>query len=370
MSKIIDIFTELTRKTYPWGTEKELIGLMPDCLRSDFMGNLYTEIGSGNRVMFASHLDTASKEKTLVNQIKDGNFIKTDGRSILGGDDKAGVSLMIWMIMNKVPGHYFFFVGEEVGCKGSKYLSNQHKIKKLSNIDKVISFDRRGTGSVVTHQSRLRTCSDNFARHLSRELNKFGLGFSPDTGGFNTDSAQFSTIYPECTNISVGYNLEHTFSEYQDILHLKKLSKAVLNIDFNNLVSSRDPSKYDWLNYYNYSPNDYTSPVVSPITQQKKLTTIPFYDNIYSFSSKAVVDTLSQEVEEISIAPDRLEFEKKQINCLLELLGMSSREYEWDGISLGVEDVQKSQVQIMSRRKLAEFIPELDFWKEYSNIYD
>ena len=44
----------------------------------------------------------------------------------------------------------------------------------------MISFDRRGTGSVITHQTATRTCSDGFASTLANELNKLGLSYKKD----------------------------------------------------------------------------------------------------------------------------------------------------------------------------------------------
>ena len=146
---IKDTFLKLTSRTYPHGTESELFHLLNKDLKTDKFGNLFIKIGESD-VMFTSHLDTATKALSDVKHVFEGDIIKTDGTSILGADDKAGVTVMLYMIENNIPGLYYFFLGEEVGCIGSKKLAGSHKKKKIKGINKVISFDRRGTNSVIT----------------------------------------------------------------------------------------------------------------------------------------------------------------------------------------------------------------------------
>ena len=93
--------------------------------------------------MFTAHLDTATYALTDITHVFEGDIIKTDGKSILGADDKAGVTVMLNMIENNIPVLYYFFLGEEVGCIGSRKVAEAQKIKKIEGINKVISFDRR-----------------------------------------------------------------------------------------------------------------------------------------------------------------------------------------------------------------------------------
>jgi len=253
---IKETFLQLTSKTYPHGTEEQLFPILyniVDNLQKDEFGNLFIKIGDSD-VMFTSHLDTATSANTPVNHVFDGKIIKTDGKSILGADDKAGVTIMLYMIKNQIPGLYYFFLGEEVGCIGSKKVANVQKENKIEGINKVISFDRRGTNSVITFQSGKRCCSDNFGKSLSAQLNQAESSFiyQNDPTGILTDSVQFISIYPECTNISVGYQSEHTFSETQNIEHLEKLAEACLKVDWKSLPVERDPSKVEYKSYYGY----------------------------------------------------------------------------------------------------------------------
>jgi len=69
-----------------------------------------------------------------------------------------------------------------------------------------------------------------------------------------TDTAEFTDIIPECTNISVGYYSEHTQNENLDIHHYTALAERVVQIDWDTLPTDRDPSVQemnDWDSHYN-----------------------------------------------------------------------------------------------------------------------
>lgn len=236
-------FLNLTSRTYPHGTEHLLEEFLPDDIKQDRFGNYFYQIGDDSRVIFTSHLDTVSGEyKDIIHTFdKHKKIVGTDGTTTLGADDKAGVTIMLYMIENKIPGLYYFFIGEEVGCIGSNKVSSQTQIFNKHNYDKVISFDRRGNTSVITHQSKLRSCSDEFAENLCNELNSYGLGMETDETGVCTDSLEFINDIPECTNISVGYLDEHTFDETQDLEFLVRISKACVKVDWEKLPVKRDP---------------------------------------------------------------------------------------------------------------------------------
>jgi putative aminopeptidase FrvX len=234
-------FLELTSATYPYGYENELETKLPENYQQDGLGNYYVIIGDRPNTMFTCHLDTASGKKQTVNHVIDEQYIKTDGNSILGADDKAGMVVILNMIENQIPGLYYFFVGEERGCVGSTKLAQNWKKFEFSNyINKCISFDRRGTGSVITEQIYGPCCSQMFANEVSKKLNSVDetFNYQPDPTGIYTDSAQFTGIITECTNISVGYYSEHSSLERQDILHLEKLCKAVCQIDWESIPVS------------------------------------------------------------------------------------------------------------------------------------
>jgi hypothetical protein len=271
---VFETFLRLTSKTVPYGSEDILVEsmreLFPKGMQKDEWGNYFYKVGE-SRSIFAAHLDTVSKEYVTVTHLFDGNLIKTDGRTTLGADDKAGITVLLWMIQNNVPGLYYFFIGEEVGCIGSGKAAKSMDFSHINpvpksgfykgNYDRIISFDRRDVGSVITFQSSSRCCSDDFADALCRELNQtHKMSYKKDTGGVYTDSAEFTHLVPECTNVSVGYYKEHTTNESQDIIHLTNLAEACVKVDWEKLPTKRDPKTHEWKDYSypTSSRKDYT----------------------------------------------------------------------------------------------------------------
>lgn len=235
---IKEIFLQLTEYTTPQGSEELLEQYLPKDYKNDYIGNYYVQIGNSPSVMFTSHLDNKCEEVIEVVHSFSKNIIRTDGGTILGADDKAGVSLMLDMIDNNVSGLYYFFIGEENGRVGSKNLSEYLKLNNdylFLDINKVISFDRQGYEDIIIEQLGKKSCSIEFASKLSKELNKNGLYYEPTKDGSFSDSYSFVDLYPECTNISVGYFNEHLETEYQDIDFLEKLSNICVDIDWNDL---------------------------------------------------------------------------------------------------------------------------------------
>lgn len=237
-------FISLVTKTYPHGHEEEVMQFMPK-LDKDSVGNYYKIIGENPTVMFTSHLDTADRKQGITKLLskKDENgdeIIYTDGSTILGADDKAGVTVMLYMMAHNVPGLYYFFMGEERGGIGSGLLSSVYEeTTYLKNIKSCVSFDRRDVKSVITSQLGRTCCSDTFGTALCKQYNQYGLNLSLDPTGIYTDSASFIDQIPECTNISVGYYNEHTGKERQNINYLERLAKASVQVDWNSLPITR-----------------------------------------------------------------------------------------------------------------------------------
>ncbi len=364
-------FLKLTSRTYPHGTEKDIFPLLNKNLKKDEFGNLFIKIGESD-VMFTSHLDTATSANTKVKHVIDGHIIKTDGTSILGADDKAGVTIMLFMIMHNIAGLYYFFLGEEVGCIGSKKVAAAHEISKIDGIKKVISFDRRGTDSVITHQSGRRCCSDNFGNALADSLNKSESTFSykNDPTGILTDSLQFVGLYPECTNISVGYQNEHTFSEKQDIDHLTKLANACIKIDWNSLPVERDPSttEYDgygtyggYSKYYDYD-YDYDYGYSFKKEKAEKTENFWFHDEKYNYVSKLEIGAKNQ-IKSVDLCQKRVEEEKSLIEIFLKSIDLSYKKMSWDGFKLKVSYNEKGHETECDRNELLEYIEEMDYAK-------
>lgn len=251
LNEIKDLFIELTTVTMPHGTERELFKPFADRfnLESDSFGNYFIKIGD-SRSIFTCHIDTVGSKSNSVVQyimtrVNDGRIgIQTDGATILGADDKAGVCVLLNMVQNNIPGLYYFFLGEECGAHGSRAALTIMG-DELKNYDRVVSFDRRGYKSIITEQAGGTCCSNEFALALAKELNSKcdEFVYAPDPTGLFTDSAVFMKDVPECTNISVGYFNEHTTKELQDLNFLYDLAEATLTVEWEKLPVVRDHLK-------------------------------------------------------------------------------------------------------------------------------
>lgn len=223
--------------------------ILPLGVKWDDYANYYKLIGPTKpRIMWSAHTDTVHNMPGIQEVSAWGN--KGENKSTLrlasvekvsnclGADDGAGVWMLTELIKAKVPGLYIFHRNEERGGKGARFILQNHR-DVIEGIQAAIAFDRRGKRDIITHQCGFRTCSEVFARSLASGL---AMNHAPDDGGTFTDTEVYSKLIPECTNIAAGYEHAHTSREELDLDYLIQLRDAVLKLDLNKLIISRDPS--------------------------------------------------------------------------------------------------------------------------------
>jgi len=141
--RVVELFTKLCRINSPSGEENEmaqfvtgfLMGLGLPVVKDD-AGNLIATLPASEgyegspRIFFCAHLDTVEPNPNLNIKIE-GGVIRTDGTSILGADDKAGVCAIleaIRIVVEKNIPHkqiqLLFTVGEEAGMVGARNLNH------------------------------------------------------------------------------------------------------------------------------------------------------------------------------------------------------------------------------------------------------
>ena len=166
--------------------------------------------------------------------------------SVLGADDKLGCYIMCRLIMNGTDGLYVFHIGEECGGIGSNYISTQTP-ELVEGMNYCIAFDRYEYGHIITHQAGGRCCSDDFVAGLAGKLNPLlppKEQMSGNSGGSFTDSANYTKLIPECTNVSVSYKSQHTRRENFDLVWFRDiLVPALLKITWHDLPVVRDPNE-------------------------------------------------------------------------------------------------------------------------------
>ena len=230
----------------------------------DALGVKYTIDGYGNmsvnllptnettsRVMFTAHTDTVHRNADTTRHTQQIAYLDDkheivglpiDSESTcLGADDGTGCWVLLRLIEAKIPALYVFFRAEEIGGLGSEYYRNDKaNADLLESLTHCISFDRKGYNDIITEQWGGQCASEAWATNFAKQLNTIDstISLSPNVGTF-TDSANFTDIIAECTNISVGYAMQHTDQETQDMAFADRLVQALLQVDWLNQPSHR-----------------------------------------------------------------------------------------------------------------------------------
>lgn len=243
-------------------------------------------------VMFASHTDSVHKQESpdgtqkLEFIDKECTFVGVASvqpqgftPNCLGADCATGNYIMLRLLQANAKGLYCFFRQEEVGGIGSKFFRNDPQNEKYwDKLTHCISFDRKGYTSIITEQWGGQCASDAFADDLaeaiaiadvSQRLDRF---VADPTGSF-TDSANFTDVISECTNLSVGYFNQHTASETQDLQFAEGLCDVLCRIDWTELNSYRDPKETTVCSRATAKASGYT-----------------WYDHSYPFGSQSDYD--------------------------------------------------------------------------------
>lgn len=148
---MIKLFKKLVAISSPSGFE----GAMTKYLKNYFdnlvwetwvddYGNLYAlkQVGKNlPTVVFCAHQDTVQSPKDQIKILFDGETFKSNGKTILGADNKSGLAILMTAaksINHKTKNNilYFFPVHEEAGVMGSSFFKfAKGKIKYIFNVD-------------------------------------------------------------------------------------------------------------------------------------------------------------------------------------------------------------------------------------------
>ena len=288
-----------TRRVANSRTEKRFIATYIDSLpgmQIDGFGNRYITVGGSAAppILWTSHTDSVHSYAGNQSIIIDNNHVRLAPIEIasncLGADDATGVWLMRHMIKRQIPGHYIFHRLEESGGLGSSHIA-KHERHLLDGIQIAIALDRKGYSSVITRQEHI--CASNaFALSIASQLPG---SYEPDDTGLFTDTANYTDIIPECSNLSVGYSGAHSRAESQDIGFAVDLLDSLCSLDVSRLVIERDPNTKDsWSDYYSDDDNWFYD---SPLDGRKSTAGAYDYESLLSLCLSrpdAVADYLEQ----------------------------------------------------------------------------
>lgn len=228
------------------------IDIIPN-IQVDEHGNRYVRIGTAP-VLWSSHTDTVHRNEKAGKYQRiafENGIISLNNKAstCLGADCTAGIWIMKEMIRAGVEGLYIFHRDEEVGGYGSSFIAKKTP-ELLDGILYAIAFDRKGNDSVITHQFSQRCASNAFVTSI---LPMLPPGYCADSGGTFTDTANYTEIISECTNLSVGYENAHTSTEFLNVRDLLYLRNAMIKFDYTKLVAERDVTEIEYdRSYYSY----------------------------------------------------------------------------------------------------------------------
>jgi hypothetical protein len=272
-----DLLKMLSYKRPAWSkTEDAFIRKYIDTAHPEIFEDKY-----GNRILYrenskviiACHTDTVHRDEGMQNVRLHKRIAQLPKRSTsncLGADDTAGVYAALRMIEAGVQATFIFHRAEEIGGCGSSWLAKNYP-EWLQKFDICLSLDRRGTTDIITSQAGGKCASNTFASSLAAALD---MGHKA-TAGIFTDSANYTHLIRECSNISVGYQLEHTSNETLDLDYLELLIQRLIVIDWTALTVERavtddgwdDREDYSWYfgrGYTQYKRYDYSRDNDSP----------------------------------------------------------------------------------------------------------
>jgi tripeptide aminopeptidase len=134
--RLLQTFLDLVRIDSPTGEESAMaeeagrrLAVLDAVVRQDAYGNVIARIGTGGEpLLLSAHLDTVEPGRGI-RPVIDGDTIRTDGTTVLGGDPKAGVAAILEALMAlraagtaHRPVEVVLTRGEESGLLGSRNL--------------------------------------------------------------------------------------------------------------------------------------------------------------------------------------------------------------------------------------------------------
>ena len=184
--RMVNTFLDLVHIDSPSGSEQEVARYCADYLsklgfttESDAAGTLFAKRpGNGQPLMVNAHMDSV-QPCIGIKPIAAGDIIRSDGTTILGADDRAGVAAILEVMhilveqkMVHPPLEVVFTVREELGLQGSKEMDYS---RVAAGMGIVLDHEGPAGGIVIAapYQNRLQATVHGRAAHA---------GTSPEKG--------------------------------------------------------------------------------------------------------------------------------------------------------------------------------------------
>lgn len=248
---------------------------VPDAkIECDKPGNLYITKGkSATFPCIVAHMDQVQERHSkdfMAYEAEDiiiGFSPKHKEQQGLGADDKCGLWIGLKCLQKFDCLKLAFFVGEEVGCKGSG-LAN---MAFFNDCRFVIEPDRKGSEDLITQIGWTPLCSDDFLKDIG--FKKFGY---KETDGMMTDIEALKDhgLMLSCINVSCGYYKPHSNEEFvykPALLNCLAFVEHIIKTCTQVYPHIDNTSYYERQNYYGDIYDDYYSEIYDLLTNDPSL---------------------------------------------------------------------------------------------------
>ena len=159
--RLVNAFCELGKIDSPSDEEEDVAKHLSERLEGlgfnvarDAHGHLIASEEGANPLMLSAHMDTVEPGRSIKPQV-DGDIIRSDGTTILGGDCKAGVAAIMEALESATeddsprrPVQVVFTRGEEIGLIGAANLDYS-----MIHCKEAVVFDGNGPVNTITGSS-------------------------------------------------------------------------------------------------------------------------------------------------------------------------------------------------------------------------
>lgn len=248
---------------------------VPDAkIECDKPGNLYVTKGKSETYpCIVAHMDQVQERHSkdfIAYEAEDiiiGFSPKHKEQQGLGADDKCGLWIGLKCLQKFDCLKLAFFVGEEVGCKGSG-LAN---MAFFDDCRFVIEPDRKGSEDLITQIGWTPLCSDDFLKDIG--FKKFGY---KETEGMMTDIEALKDhgLMLSCINVSCGYYKPHSNEEFvykPALLNCFAFVEHIIKTCTKVYPHIDNTAYYEKQNYYGDIYDDYYSEIYDLLTNEPSL---------------------------------------------------------------------------------------------------
>lgn len=201
----------------------------------------------------------------------------------LGADDKNGLFIALECLASYDAIKCAFFVGEEIGCKGSGAVD----ISFFDDCRYCIQVDRRGNSDMVTNIYS-KMCSEEFIH----DVDCFSHGYEI-SDGLMTDVAELRErgVEVSCINLSCGYYEPHTDYEFTSKSDLQKCYDFVCHI-IENCTKKYECEYFrrSCYNFFGHSQESSNSQYMQDLVHDEIYDYLSFYEDA---EFEEVLDDLS-----------------------------------------------------------------------------